>query len=143
MEPRGIGGCLSQLSYHFDAIHESMKNVRNVTLSSSDDVGCRKNFRLSLYTSLFHTGKEPQCYLREFWRIGNLLEFNLTPRGHPSTLSYDKYFHSTPTMSQEVDQVLVILKEQTGDTVLMVLLRSQILNGARCHRVKVKITEMN
>lgn len=110
MEPRGIGGCLSQLSYHFDAIHESMKNVRNVTLSSSDDVGCRKNFRLSLYTSLFHTGKEPQCYLREFWRIGNLLEFNLTPRGHPSTLSYDKYFHSTPTMSQEVDQVLVILK---------------------------------
>lgn len=66
MEPRGIGGCLSQLSYHFDAIHESMKNVRNVTLSSSDDVGCRKNFRLSLHTSLFHTGKRASRLLENF-----------------------------------------------------------------------------
>ena len=61
-----MGGCLSQLSYHFDGTHESMKNVRNVNLSSSDDMGCRKNFRLSLYTSPFHTHKEPQGYLREF-----------------------------------------------------------------------------
>ena len=42
-----------------------------------------------------------------------------------------------------MEKYWVILKEQTGDTVLMVLLRSQILNGTRCHRAKVKITEMN
>ena len=42
-----------------------------------------------------------------------------------------------------MEKYWVILKEQTGDTVLMVLLRSQILNGTRCHRAKVKITEMD
>lgn len=133
-----MGAFLSQLSYHFDAIHESMKNVRNVTLSSSDDVGCRTlGYHYIHHFSIQVKSLKATKRILKNWK---LTEFNLTPRGHPSTLSYDKYFslntHHEPGSGPSAGDNLKANKTGRASWVSSVLLEPQIEVTSKTHLKK-------